>query len=90
MCFFIGVAIKIAVLVSWHTTSVSVCLPNDPELEIQKRCSYFKNVALDFVLLVLKLYPHPGYIPIHLTSIMDKTHRGPVFVLFSVQLQQLF
>ena len=26
-------------------------------LEIQKRCSYLKNVALDFVLLVLKLYP---------------------------------
>ena len=25
--------------------------------EIQKRCSYLKNVALDFVLLVLKLYP---------------------------------
>ena len=26
-------------------------------LEIQKRCSYLKNVTLDFVLLVLKLYP---------------------------------
>ena len=42
---------------SWCTTSVSLCLSNDLQLEIQKRCSYLKNVALDFVLLVLKLYP---------------------------------
>ena len=26
------------------------------QLQIQRRCSYLKNVALDFVLLVLKLY----------------------------------
>ena len=49
-------AIKIAVLVSWRKTPVPLCLSNDLQLEIQKRC-YLKNVGLDFVLLVLKLYP---------------------------------
>ena len=48
---------KIAVLVSWRTTAVSFCLSNDLKLEIQKRCCYLKNTALDFVLLALKLYP---------------------------------
>ena len=45
------------------------------------------NIALDFVLLVFKLCSNPSY---YLTSIMDKTHHGPVIALFSVQLQQLF
>ena len=44
---------------------------------------YLKNVALDFVLLVL----NPSC---YLTSIMDKTHPGPVISLFSAQFQQLF
>ena len=44
-------AIKIADLVSWHTTPVSLCWYNDQQLEI------LKNIALDFVPVVLKLYP---------------------------------
>ena len=51
--FFTGAAIKITVF--WHTKPVS-CASNDLQLEIQKRCCYLKNVALYFVLLVLKLY----------------------------------
>ena len=39
------------------TTSVSLCQSNDLQLEIQKRHCYLKNVALDFVFLVLKLCP---------------------------------
>ena len=56
-------------------------------LEIQKRFCYLKNVALDFVLLVLKLYPiqtvisHPLWI---------KLTKWPVIALFSVQLQNPF
>ena len=56
MFFLIGVATKIAVLVGWHTTPVSLGQSNDLQLEIQKRCPY-KDGGLDFVLLVLKLYP---------------------------------
>ena len=36
---------------------MSLCQSNDLQLEIQKRRCYLKNVALDFVLLVLKLCP---------------------------------
>ena len=57
ICFFIVVAINIVVLVSWHTTPVSLCWSYDLQLQIRKIWSYRKNVALDFVLLVLKLYP---------------------------------
>ena len=42
---------------NWHTTPVSLCYSNDLQLEIQKRRCYLKNVALDFVFLVLKLCP---------------------------------
>ena len=42
---------------SWRTTPMSLCSSNDLQLEIQKRCSYFKYVALNLLLLVLKLYP---------------------------------
>ena len=42
---------------SWRTTPVSLCQSNDLQLEIQKRRCYLKNVALDFVFLVLKLCP---------------------------------
>ena len=41
---------------SWRTAPVSLCQSNDLQLEIQKRCYYLKNFALNFVLLVLKLY----------------------------------
>ena len=41
---------------SWCTTLVSLCYSNDLHLEIQKRCCYLKNVALNFVLLVLKIW----------------------------------
>ena len=57
MYISIGVVIKIAVLVSWRTTPMYLCSSNDLQLEIQKRCSYFKYVALNLLLLVLKLYP---------------------------------
>ena len=66
ICFFIGVAIKIAVLVSWHTNPVSLCKSNDIQFEIQRRCSYLKNVDLDFVPLVLKLYPIQFFISLPL------------------------
>ena len=35
--FFTSKTIKIAVLVSWRTTPVSLCKPNDLQLEIQKK-----------------------------------------------------
>ena len=86
MFFFIGVAIKIAISVSWHTTPVSLCWSNDLQLEIRKRHSYLENAALDFVFLVLKLYT----IHCYLTPILDKTYHGLFIVLFSEQLMQLF
>ena len=42
---------------SWRTTPVSLCQSNDLQLKVQKRLCYLKNVALDFVFLVLKLCP---------------------------------
>ena len=56
LIFFIRAAIKTTVLVSWCRTPVSLCWSDDLQLEIQKICSYLKNVASNFVLLVLKLY----------------------------------
>ena len=47
------------------------------QLEIQKRRCYLKNVALDFVFLVLKLCPS-----CYPTSIMDKNHHVLVIALF--------
>ena len=35
-------------------------------IEVKKRCYYFENVALDFVLLVLKLYPIQVFISLPL------------------------
>ena len=87
MFFFVGVAIKIALLVSWRTTPGCPC----SNLMIRslkfKKDVYLKNVALDFVLLVLKFITHPSY---YLTFIMDKTQHGPVIALFSGQLQEHF
>ena len=60
MFFFIGAAIKIAVLVSWHTTLVSLSYSDDLQLEIQER-SWYENVMVKMllwmyvVLLVLNL-----------------------------------
>ena len=48
---------------------------NDLQLEIQKRCSFLKNVALDFVLLDFEAIPYPSC---YLTSSVDKTPHGPV------------
>ena len=43
---------------SWHTTPLSIQLQsNDLEFEIQERSCYLKNLALNFMLLVLKLCP---------------------------------
>ena len=67
MCSFIGAAIKIAVLVSWRTTPVSLCQSNNLQLEIQKRRCYLKNVALDFV-FGTETMPHRSC---YLTSNMD-------------------
>ena len=68
-----------------HGPLIASFLVNDLQLEIQKICSYLKNVALGFVLLVLlEAVLHPSCC---LTSIVDKTHHGPVFAPnFSVQL----
>ena len=55
---FIDVAIKITALMSWHTTPLSIQLQsNNLEFEIQERSCYLKNLALNFMLLVLKLCP---------------------------------
>ena len=35
---------------NWRTTPISLCWSNDLQLEIQKRCSYLKNVALLWIL----------------------------------------
>ena len=53
--FFHRCSYRIVVLVSWLTIPMSLCQFNDLQLKIKKRCCYLKNVALDFVLLVLKL-----------------------------------
>ena len=37
---------KIAVLVSWRTTTVSLCLSNDLQLEIQKRKLFILKMLL--------------------------------------------
>ena len=58
ICFFNAVAMKIAVLVSWRTIPVSPCLSTDLKLQIQKRCSYLKNVALDFVFFGCACYSY--------------------------------
>ena len=39
-----------AVLLTWCTTPVPMCQSNDLQLEVQKRCSFLKNVALLWIL----------------------------------------
>ena len=51
---------------SWRTTLVPLWWFNDLQFEIQKRLCYLKNLALDFVLLVLKLSPIQVVIPLPL------------------------
>ena len=51
------------------------------------QCSYFKNVALDFALLVLKLYSFQVVIS---DPLWIKTHDGPVIAPFPVQLLHFF
>ena len=63
---------------SWRTTPVSLCSSNDLQYEIQKRHCYLKNVALDFA-FGFEAMSHPSC---YLTSIMDKTHHGPIIALF--------
>ena len=91
MFFFIGAAIKIAVLVSWHTTLVSLSYSDDLQLEIQER-SWYENVMVKMLLWMccafgFEFMPYPSR---YLNSILDKTHHRSVIALFSVQLQQLF
>ena len=70
---------KIAALVSWHTTPVSLCQSNDLQLEIQIRRCYLKNVALDFVFGFDPML-HPSC---YLTSIMDiKLTMDQLFLFF--------
>ena len=61
------------------------------QLEIQKRCCYFKNVALDFVLLVLKLCPIQVVIllPLWIKLTMALWINSP-WAIFSLQFQQPF
>ena len=80
MFFFIGAATKIAVIVSWRTTSVSLCSSNDLQLEIQKRCSFLKNIALLWICAFgLQAVPRPSY---YLTSIVDKLTMVQLLLLF--------
>ena len=55
-------------------------------LKFKEEVSYLENVAFDFVLFVLELYPMHRY----LTPIMDKNQHWPFIDLFSVQLLQPF
>ena len=78
--FFIGVAIKIAVLVSWSITPVTLCWSNYLQLKIHKRCSYPKHVAcFGFCAFGFEAIPH---LSCYLTSIVNKTHHEPVIALF--------
>ena len=70
---------------SWHTTPVSLCQSNDLQLEVQKKRCYLKNVALDFMFLVLKLCPSKLF-----TSIMDKTHHGRLLLFFLCNVSSFF
>ena len=57
--FFLGVAIEIAVLVSWYTTPVSLCYSNDLQLEkcSRKCCFGFCTFGFEELLLVYIAYP---------------------------------
>ena len=79
ICFFIGATIKIANLVNWCTIPVSLCQSNDLQLEIQMRFSYLKNVAVDFVLMVLKLYSKQVVI---LLPLLIKLTMGQLLLFF--------
>ena len=79
---------KIAVLVSWRTTPVSLCQSNDLQIEIQKRgCSYRNNVTLNFLLFGFETISYPSC---HLATIVVKTNHWPVTAPFSVRLLQRF
>ena len=84
---FIGIAIKVAVLVSWRTTPVFLCWSDDLQLQIQKRCCYLKNVSLDFVLLVWKLCPIQ--VPISL-PLWIKFTRGQLLLSFLSNFSSFF
>ena len=73
-------------LMSLRTTPVSCANLITCSLKFKKEVSNPKNIALDFALLILKLY----LIHCYITSIIDKTHQEQFFVPFSVQLLQLF
>ena len=78
--FFIGVAIKIAcfsVQFQCPCANLMIC---SLLLEILKRCSYLKNVALDFVLLVSKLYPIQVVISLRFWIKLTKGQLLPLFL----------
>ena len=85
--FLIGVAIKIAVLMRWRKTSVSLANLMICSLRFNKRCSFSKMLlCFEFCAFGFEAIPHPNC---YLTSIVDKTHHGPVIAPFSVQHLQL-
>ena len=78
ICFFIDAAIKVAVLMNWRATTMSLCKSNNQQLEIQKR--YFSSkCCLGFCAFDFEIIPHPSC---YFSSIMDKTRHGSVIAFF--------
>ena len=79
-----GVAIKIAVLVSWRTApclfdNLIIC-----SLRLKKGILFLKMLlCFRFCAFGFAAIPHPSC---YLTSVVDKTCRGPVIAPFSLQL----
>ena len=101
-CFFKGVAINIAVWISWRLTPVQCPCTNLIIWRFKK--DVLKNIAFDFMLLVSKwrlasnapsnslgrLVTAGKSVNSYFTFTVDKTHHGPVIAPFSMQLLQLF
>ena len=81
--FLTGAAIKIVVLVSWHTTA-SLCSSNDLQLDTQKDALFLKMLlCFRFFAFGFEAIPHSIC---NLAFIVDETYLGSVVAAFSVQL----
>ena len=73
MYFFVGEALKIAVLVSFCVPPLSLCSSNYLQLKIQERCSV--KCCFGFCAFGFEAIPDQSC---YLTSIVDKTYHEPV------------